>query len=116
VTKLKEVAFRSRKFFTTWITKALRTITSEHRNLRLISIYNASIYNSFPHSSPNITAGWLDLDRILVQLWESHTVRTKIHTSGKEDGEVCEFISGLLPETTKRGIIELVDYSDLRWG
>ena len=55
---------------------------------------------------------WMDLDRALVQLSESHAVRIRItYCSGKREG-VYEFVEGLLPETIERGIAELVDLPD----
>jgi len=52
----------------------------------------------------------MDLDRILVQLWESHAIRTKVmYSAAEEKKPVCEYLEGLLPEMTERGIIELVE-------
>lgn len=53
----------------------------------------------------------MNVDHSLVRLWESHAIRTRATYStvrGKET--VCEYIMGLLPEGTKRGIIKLVNY------
>jgi hypothetical protein len=121
-TKLKEVAFRSDELYTQWIAMALGTITPEHRELKQISIYNRFRQAIVDHTADvrqlggEVTYGeWTDLDRILVRLWESHSVRTRVYSVGVEDGEVCEFIRGLLPETAERGAVELVEYADSRW-
>lgn len=56
---------------------------------------------------------WTDLDRVLVQLRQSHSIRAKlVYTARSEPGvgeRVCEFIKNLLPETTEGGAINLVD-------
>ena len=54
---------------------------------------------------------WSDLDRLLVQIWESRSIRPKVILAaniweGKEDAGTC--VGYLLPEVTKRGIIDLV--------
>jgi hypothetical protein len=49
---------------------------------------------------------WLDLDRLLVQLWESYSIRPKAILSPAEAGS----FERLLPGITKRGVIDLVEY------
>ena len=92
---------------------ALRTITPEHRDLREISIF---VHYTLAGSDIRGTMGeagfgwWLDLDRILVRLWESHSVHPGIRHErmggGRQDTEYC--IKCLLPEAAKRGIIDLI--------
>jgi hypothetical protein len=90
----------------------------EHRDLQNISIY---IYPSFDSSAddsvdPKMAVGeevykqWMDLDDLLVQLWESHAVPTKLIAERKA-GWVYRVVTGLLPEITKRGIIQPVTYA-----
>jgi len=87
---------------------ALQTITSEHRDLQQILIYVPS--SSTSTGNQETDRQWMDLDRHLVQLWESHAIRTKVKYSvASEEKMVCGYTRGLLPEMTKRGIIELVD-------
>ena len=52
----------------------------------------------------------MDLDRLLVQFWESRAIRPKIVC---KVAEMCECVGYLLPEATERGITELVDYTKL---
>jgi len=87
---------------------ALRTITSEHRDLQQISIHVPSRSTSIRNQETDMQ--WTDLDRLLVQLWESHAIYTKIVYSTEEEGRkaACGYIGGLLPEMTERGIIEVV--------
>ena len=83
----------------------LKTITSEHRNLREISIHGRDLFNSvaFPTNAPQ----WMDLDRALIQLWESHAIRIRFtHCSGRGE-DVCEVAGALLPEAMEREVVEL---------
>jgi hypothetical protein len=114
VTKLKELTFHIDGLYTMWIATALKTITSEHKDFHRISIYNPFRYSS-PDDPDNLRQivgeatylQWMDLDLILVRLWESRSVCTRVYTL-KEDEGVCKSIRCLLPEATKRGVIELV--------
>jgi len=104
-----------------WIITTLQTITSEHRYLQKITIHP-------PHGFSRIDASadvrqtittyreWLDLDRHLVQLWESHSIRPKIFSSAPVTGKkrMSECMGCLLPEATKRGIIDLLEYRPLQ--
>ena len=97
-----------------WVTTGLETIGSTHEDLREVKI-------SVPFLSTPIDEGfdedvytqWTDLDRVLVQLWRSYSVRTKLIYTARDDLEVGErgreFIGSLLPEAIKGGGIELVD-------
>ena len=89
----------------------LKTITSEHRKLWEISIHGRDLFNSvtFPTNAPQ----WMDLDRALIQLWESHAIRIRFtHCSGRRE-DVCEVVGALLPEAMEREIVELVNLPDL---
>ena len=53
---------------------------------------------------------WLDLDRLLIQLWESNSTRPGVRyscTSENEKREAIDCVPYLLPEITKRGIVRL---------
>jgi hypothetical protein len=50
---------------------------------------------------------WLDLDRLLVQLWESRRIRLMAAFTKGQD--MRSSIECLLPEITKRGMIDLVE-------
>lgn len=99
---------------------ALQTIAPEHRDPLRISIH-------VPHCSPRrrgvdvrkligerAFGQWLELDRLLVRFWESHSIRpTVISTTPEEEKEkddVRGCIECLLPEATKRGITDLVEH------
>jgi len=109
-TKLKQVVFQPKTLYAMWITIALQTITSSH--LQQIQIYVPSRSTSIGNHDTD--RQWMDLDRHLVQLWELHAICTKvIYSAAREEKVVCGYIRGLLPEMTKRGIIELVDSDEL---
>ena len=112
-TKLRHVVFRPIWQTVEWITVALQTITPQHRDFRQISIYVP--YHSTPHDAEivqslgeSIRRQWLDLDRLLVQFCESRSIRPRVGCV--RQGEKCEnteyFVGCLLPEMTKRGIVD----------
>jgi hypothetical protein len=116
-TKLENLVFRPELWRVDWIITALQSITPKHRDLRGISI-------SVPHDLPFGTTGlgvwqaigeavfgqWLDLDRLLVQLWESHLIRRKVVcTTRMEERGTIGHVGCLLPEATKAGMIDLVE-------
>ena len=108
-TKLTNVRFCAESMGVEWITEALQTVTLEHRDLRQISIHVPYYF------TPEVTGDethevWLELDRLLVQLWESHSIHPKV-TYPKPDGEqraVRDCIGCLFPEITTRGLTDLV--------
>ena len=116
-TRLKDTRFWYGELSAEWIVKALQTVTSEHRDLQGISIHVSYQYTlggpgaNIRQDLGEVTYGqWLDLDRLLVQFWESRSIRPKItynHRSQDERREAIDCVSCLLPEITKRGIIDL---------
>ena len=106
------MAFGINSWHIQWVTTPLQTITFEHRELRQISIQLPYlIFANVRRAIGEEAYGrWLDLDRLLVQLWESHSIRPKvIWTGGEQDAKDCAGF--LLPGITRRGIaiIELAD-------
>ena len=112
-----DVAFRLNLQNVEWITVALQTITPKSRDLRRISIY-------VPHYLTDVggdvrkTIGernfekWLDLDRLLVRFWESRSIRPMVVRTTPDDerwdGSDC--IGSLLPEITRKGIVDLIGW------
>ena len=114
---LNDVEFWDTKLNIQWITATLETITPNHRDLQGVPIHVAYKYDTH-NAGANIrqTTGeviygyWLDLDRYLIQFWESRSILSKIiycRTSQGEQGEAIVCVSRLLPEATRRGIIDL---------
>ena len=99
---------------------ALQTITSKHRDLRQISIH---VPHDLTHPNVDMVAGrfiteeicreWSCLDRLLVQFWESRSIRPRIvyPTPMEEKQRVCmrDSIGCLMQEITGREIIDLVE-------
>ena len=117
-TRLKVAHFWGDQLSAEWIIMALQTITSKHRDLRRIS-FHIPYHDTVGAPSTDIrkivgkTAyeRWLDLDRLLVRFWESHSIRPKIaypyrSEEGRKGG--MHFVSRLLPEITKRRVVDLV--------
>ena len=119
-TKLADAIFWPESMDAEWITNALQTVTPDHRDLRQISIHVPSHftpYGGVPDErrvARDETYGeWLELDRLLVQLWESYSLRPRVTYTvpNEEQRLVCmrDCIGQLLPEITERGIINLVE-------
>ena len=114
VTKLKDVVFRPKPRWIGWVITALQTITPEHQDLRRITIYIPH-YLTLAVALTNLrqTIGetdcekWLDLDRLLVQFWEARSIRPKIVF---QTDEGMGDIGCLLPEITKKGVIDIFEY------
>ncbi|KAF9644822.1 hypothetical protein BDM02DRAFT_3190267 [Thelephora ganbajun] len=119
-TKLKEAVFRSNTLRVAWLVLALQSITSEHRYLHQISIHVPEVPDLASHRravSEVTHRQWMDLDRILVQLWESHGIRLKVmyFVTEEKKGIQRERIGGLLPKITERGVIELEIFVGFCW-
>ena len=117
MTILKDVTFRFKSQSVEWITTGLRTITHKHQDLQQISIHLPPLIiptrfgaNTRQTIGEAIYGQWFDLDCLLVQFWESRSIRPRVicATRMREEWEVRDFLGCLLPETTKRGIIDLV--------
>ena len=114
-TKLKDVVFQLESRGVKWVIAALRTITPKHRDLRQIIIdvsFNVVLLGAGANVPQAIGETnyrqWLDLDRFLVQFWESHSIRPKFTSATERD--MGKRFRRLLPEITKRGIIDILEY------
>ena len=117
-TKLRDAVFQPGSLNVEWVSKALRTITPIHQDFRRISI---SMHRDLNLTQPDVdvreTIGeriygqWSDLDRLLVQFWESRLIRPEVIWAmvEKKRKVTRDSIGCLLPEITKRGIIDLVE-------
>ena len=114
-TKLRCIVFQPVSLTVTWVIAALRTITPEHRDLRQISVHVPG-YIALVDASAGLEQAvgkavyrqWLDLDRLLVQLWESRSIRPKL-VPGLPMENRKQNIACLFPEMTKRGVIDLAE-------
>ena len=92
----------------------LETIKSAHKDLREVKIIIPFLSTPIDENfNGDFYMQWANLDRVLLQLWQSYSVRTKLVYTARNDPEVgervCEFIGSLLPEAIKGGGTELVD-------
>jgi hypothetical protein len=119
-TKLKDVTFQSVSQRIRWITATLKTIP-KHRGLREVLIYLPSyvgttgVDGNAKHAiGEESWREWLDLDRLLVRLWESSSIRlklTRLRLTGIQEPDIRYHVGYrcLFPEITKRGIFDLVE-------
>jgi hypothetical protein len=125
VIKLKEVAFVCQQHCQ-WVTTILRTIASNHGNgnVRQISLRASNILGAMdprdrvdPTNLRNaigetIHKEWLELDRLLVHLWESRSIQLRVMYNIPvwiygQGARIC--MESLFPEVTMRGVVELVE-------
>jgi hypothetical protein len=92
---------------------ALNTLTSEHRDLRKITIWVPGCLRPIDQMVREVEAArpgmrWRDLDSLLVQLWESRSIPSKISGDGLKEGkeEAYDWATYLLPETMNRGTVD----------
>jgi hypothetical protein len=126
VTKLKDVKF-SCQWGVQWITAVLRTFAHNYSSLQQISLAPNIILGGLvraDHTDPadlrraigeTYYQGWLELDSLLARLGESHSIRleARYHVPdwlGEKEAKIC--VGSLLPETTTRGLIDLIEYRD----
>ena len=117
-TRLKDTVFRTGSHLVSWITVALRTITLEHRDFQQISIY-VPYYSMLVNVCANVRMflgedlfrRWLDLDRLLVQIWESRSIRARVMCDPRvrERRDMREYFEMLMPEVMRRAIVDLVE-------
>ena len=118
-TRLRDMVFLCGRGGASCVAMTLRAVTSNHTNLRQITLY-------VPHTAYGPTLNladlmdelgeteyghWLELDRVLAQLWESHSIRPRVlhfAPSGEKERESNSCVHALLPEITRRGIADLV--------
>ena len=119
-TKLKGVVFHC-GLSSKWVTATLETITSRHRNLQQISIHVPRTWTyTFQDDGVTINeinieypvAQWLDLDRLLLQFWDSRSIRPKVVYPPAGKTQVRNWAEELFPESTKRGIILVKHFKD----
>ena len=106
-TKLKDLSFRFGWSDVQRITMTFQTAQSKH--LQQITIYPRG--NFANPVEETVCLGWQDLDRLLVQSWTSHSIRPRImHGVGEEQDVSRLLASRLLPELTRRGLVDLVTH------
>jgi hypothetical protein len=108
------VTFLLNSWSVKWIIPTLQTLTPKHRDLRQIAIKISTIASSYVDLNLSWTIEeasyeqWLDLDRFLVQFWESRSIRPKIVSVAEL--RMGDHIQRFLPEVKRSGILDLVEY------
>ena len=90
-----------------WIIRALKTV--ESRSLQHITI----------HPTPGdaieeaVYQEWQDLDQLLVQFWITHSIRPRLVYKVRRfvGKDLRDYAAGLLPELTRRGLVDLVEHA-----
>jgi len=109
-TKLKHLTFlrASMRSPVPWITVTLKTVESKH--LQSITICLDS--NVLEMVGASACRGWNDLDRLLVQFWTSHSISPQVmYPVGNGGKGLRGVVPRLLPELTRRGLVDLVEAS-----
>jgi len=107
-TKLKHLMFLCRGLKIQPTITALRTVESKSLQRITIHPHTATIQDPIEE----VAQGWQDLDRLLVQFWTSRSVRPQLlygHDKGGQD--LRDRAPSLLPELTRRGLVEVVEHS-----
>lgn len=87
---------------------ALRTVKS--RNLESITI---AMDDNLPGTvDDEVHREWKNLDRLFVQFWTSHSIRPQVmNAAGWREESFKGNAQQLLPESMRRGIVDLVEVS-----
>ena len=102
--KLKELRFSWGGQSVQWIITTLQTTAT--RNLRYITLHSYSRHTfDIDRMDPTVLQGWQDLDRLLVQMWTSHSIRPSI-TYVEFNGGLGGVATILLPKLTGAGVVE----------
>ena len=117
--RLRDMTFWINSLGPEWATIALRTITSNHQDLRQISIYAVHFSNlvklgvgiNIREAEKRTIGQWLELDQLLAQLWELNSTPPKIvcRALSWKEKNVRDLMGRLLPEATVGGTVNLFD-------
>ena len=99
---------------------ALRTVTPDHRHLQQISLCgrrhlppHRALHEEPAHGriGESDYRQWLELDHLLVQLWELHSIRLKVRyyaSPGKEAEVTRSRPSSSLPGMRSMGVVDFI--------
>ena len=108
-TKLKDLHFWWRGLNVRWIIAALQTI--ESKKLERITVYPLLVKSEIEDV---VHRDWEDLDRLLAQFSTPHSIRARVMYKLADEGAVMkDRVPSLLPELSRRGLVDLVEYSSL---
>lgn len=104
-TKLKHVEFGCKTPDVEWVSAVLHTA-------KVKTLRNVSLVLSFDsvHGASRSEMGWVALDRLLVQLWTSHSLRPRLRYDSTGRGrDLGRDVTGMLPEATRGGVFDIVE-------
>ena len=115
--KLKDAMFRC-NLDPGWITSTLRTITRDHRNLQLVKIDVSDVLFDIDDDGANIEdflkrnvhERWLELDLLLAQLCESHSISLEVSCDAYrmvDEDDAGSLLEYLLPEVMGKGKVKI---------
>ena len=109
---LKELSFRCGGLNIQQFTMTLQTVQS--KNLQQITIHPYATFTNM--NEETICQEWWDLDRLLVQFWTSRSIRPEFrYEMGREGEDFKAFAPRLLPELTRRGLVDWTRMSFSMW-
>ena len=112
-TKLKDIVFLCREQGVRWIVATLST--AETGNLRSISLGLSYRVVLKALTAEPIDDAWLGLDSLLVQFWASHSLSPRLtYEWVEEETDSDGNMERLLPESIRRGIVDLTKYNPFR--
>ena len=106
-TKLKHLVFQCARPNVQWVTTALQSVKS--KGLERITVRPDA--DTFVRTIKEpVHQQWHDLDRQLVDFWTSHSIRPKVtYEAGARRKDMRDCTQSLLPELTRRGLVDLVE-------
>lgn len=105
-TKLRDISLRCNGPNVQPFAMALQTVQSKH--LQQITIQPCGAF-AYPVEE-TVLQKLQNLDRTLVQFWNSHRIRPKImFVAGKGENDLRGLAPSLLPELMRRGVVDLVE-------
>jgi len=112
--KLQEVVLRPASLSIKWITTAFQITLPKHQGIQKISLHlhpQLSLIDDDTIKESESYGEWMDLDRLLVQFWESRSTPPKVTftTPGGEEQDTRHFVECMLPELTRREMIDLFE-------
>jgi len=82
--------------------------TAKSENLQKITVISFALTATYIEEA--VCREWQDLDHLLLQLWTSRSIRPKVVCKrGRREDGTRDVASRLLPELTKRGVVEVVE-------
>jgi hypothetical protein len=106
--QLRDVVFRCNGLSVHWVAATLRTAAANTLQSISIVISVKVIRGALIFGAAH--QGWEAVDQQLMQFWSSNTIRPKLLCRHVEvDEGLKSHVGGLLPESTREGIVDLVE-------